>query len=148
MTERERKRYYDEIQELKRENIQLRYQIYGYERRDRMDPVVREIHRVADALRYLDTSRVVEVAGQKRWVLVLNEYQRSNLLWVFAAMGTLDEKGVEPITYLSTGDWAGEIPNMLTEDGKGWRSSEGIEKANSTLEELRMYIEGWKEHTK
>jgi hypothetical protein len=46
------------------------------------------------------------------WTITLNEYQRSNLLWLLCDVAGYDRQ--HPIVSgLQTGDWAGEIPNAL-----------------------------------
>lgn len=60
-------------------------------------------------------------AGYKdgqRWVLVLDGYQRDNLLMVLNLMGEPNEAAaVEPFTLVNTGDWVTEIAAMLAAHG-------------------------------
>jgi hypothetical protein len=50
------------------------------------------------------------------WTITLNEYHRTNLIWLLGLVGYPDGHGVEPFTYANTGDWVGEIHNMLRSD--------------------------------
>lgn len=60
-------------------------------------------------------------AGYKdgqRWFLVLDAYQRDNLLLVLNMMGEpSDAYAVEPFTLLNTGDWVSEVTSMLAAKG-------------------------------
>ena len=47
------------------------------------------------------------------WTITLNEYQRSNLLWLLCDVLGYDGEGVDALRLLQTGDWAGEVPNAL-----------------------------------
>lgn len=51
-----------------------------------------------------------------RWVLVLNKYQRDNLLYLLASVGWgIDEREPPdtPVSRFNTGDWVGEIGQMI-----------------------------------
>jgi len=76
------------------------------------------------------------------WVLRLNKYQRDNLLWLFNAIGypcgvAGSENGpVEPFQFANTGDWVGEVSNMLS-------TVQSDVKSNKSLQEMRDQIEQW-----
>jgi hypothetical protein len=80
------------------------------------------------------------------WVLCLNRYQRDNLLWLLNAIGyPYGTTKVEPFTLANTGDWVGELTQMLMK-------VEGLNKSltidpndhpNMSLEELRRQIDRW-----
>lgn len=93
-------------------------------------------------------------ADKKEWVLVLNEYQRNNLLWLINACGYpyADRHGVpvgsvEPFTLANTGDWLGEVAIMLQRSGEDPILAPG-DRPNCGLEELRGRVEGWRDVSK
>ena len=47
----------------------------------------------------------------QEWIIVLNKYQRDNLLWLLI----LARHGYIPA--VATGDWVGEIPFLLAKEG-------------------------------
>jgi hypothetical protein len=55
-----------------------------------------------------------------KWVIALDEYERSNLLWLLRIIGfpNKSEDKTEPFNYANTGDWIGQIAWKLRyEDG-------------------------------
>lgn len=88
------------------------------------------------------------------WVLILNRYQRDNLLLLFNALG-YGAKGVEPFTLMNNGDWAGEILQMLAKvievDGyfrphMGTYTIDEDDSPNISLDELRNQVETWRKN--
>lgn len=77
-----------------------------------------------------------------RWHITLNGYQRSNLLWLMCDLVGYCKPGVEPFTFANTGDWAGEIPNMLRDDHR-----KVIESPNTSVDQVRQRVEEWKRRT-
>lgn len=54
----------------------------------------------------------------QRWVLVLDDYQRDNLLLVLNLLGEPNAAAaVEPFDMLNTGEWVSEIAAMLAAHG-------------------------------
>jgi hypothetical protein len=52
--------------------------------------------------------------GSPTWVLVLNKYQRDNLLFLLNLCGYgSPDIATEPFTIMNNGDWIGEIAIML-----------------------------------
>jgi hypothetical protein len=84
------------------------------------------------------------------WVIVLNKYQRDNLLWLLAAVGGAKDakgkSGIAPFTFAMNGDWAGEIPIMLKkpEQGLGRLELEEDDRPNGDLEALGKKITAWR----
>lgn len=79
------------------------------------------------------------------WVIELNRYHRDNLVWLFNAIGyPYNQDGqaqaIEPFNFANTGDWVGEIHNMLAK-------TDGILATsvhpNKTIEELKQNIADW-----
>ena len=92
------------------------------------------------------------------WRITLNRYQRDNLAWLFAAIGWQNyNEQVEPFHFANTGDWSGEIPQLLSIPGRkwteiykpiaDWNDKEG-DRANITLEQLRESIKNWRKNEK
>ena len=52
----------------------------------------------------------------EHWTITLNEYQRANLLWLLCDLVGYARKGIKPFTHAHTGDWVGEIANILRVD--------------------------------
>lgn len=55
------------------------------------------------------------------WVIALDEYERSNILWLLGLIGysTIDPflpvtRAVEPFTFCNNGDWVGQLFNKLS----------------------------------
>lgn len=93
--------------------------------------------------------------SKRRWVLVLNHYQRDNLLWLLNLVGYgavsddpaddgVQEKNyghagpVKPFDVANNGDWLGEISIMLGQPGfgRGTLDAEKTGKPNSS----RRYV--------
>lgn len=82
--------------------------------------------------------------SKKEWVLVLNKYQRDNLLWLLNACGFPAGSGnrVEPFTCADTGDWLGEVCLMLV----GESPYPGVvagDRPNVSFDVLRHRVESW-----
>lgn len=77
------------------------------------------------------------------WTIRLNGYQRNNLLWLLGICGHLNNgvEVVEPFNHANTGDWLGEISNMLVRDNGEYLGPK--DAPNSSVEELKKYIEIW-----
>ena len=76
------------------------------------------------------------------WPMVLNKYQRDNLLTLLRMMcGWSREDLVDPFTFMNTGDWCGEIRNMLEEGPKEL-------KPNIPIKQIRDSVEKWKKGEK
>lgn len=79
---------------------------------------------------------------KQEWSIVLNKYQRDNLLWLLNAIGypRLDHV-VEPFNCANTGDWVGELALMLRgPDGECFVTEK--DRPNTSFEDLRRSI-GW-----
>lgn len=79
------------------------------------------------------------------WHITLNRYQRTNLLWLMCDLmgyskGTATMAGgIPPFNFAATGDWAGEIPNMLRFD-----HNEPLNPLpNMTAEAIQQYVKSW-----
>lgn len=86
-----------------------------------------------------------EKGEPKYWTIRLNKYQRDNLVWLFNAIGypnSASEPGVEPFTLANTGDWVGEIPNMLAKPGQSCVLDEK-DQPNKSIADLRSDVERW-----
>lgn len=81
--------------------------------------------------------RLLEREGKHtEWSVRFNRYQRDNMVWLLDAIGYPhnEQRGVlEPINYLNTGDWVGEIATQLD-------YHLGVGKPNQTYEELRRDV--------
>lgn len=99
------------------------------------------------------------------WNITLNKYHRDNLLWLFNAIGWPEwDKAVPPFNLANTGDWNGEIPQMLAKPGQDWLvkldppfdySKPGMladtlkyDQPNVSIEQLRQSVEAWLERKK
>jgi len=103
----------------------------------------------ADTIRPL--AYQVERATQlpETWVLVLNRYQRDNLLWLLNAIGYPWDAGpVEPFTLANTGDWVGELALglMKMEDLKRSMTIDSNDKPNMSKDELAERVSRWLAH--
>lgn len=90
---------------------------------------------------------------QKTWTLVLNKYQRDNLLWLINAIGWPYTPGhvesIGPFELANTGDWLGEIGWMLKDDEDGWPVIDEHDRPNRIFEELRKQVDGaWERRRK
>lgn len=72
------------------------------------------------------------------YLLHLNRYQRDNLVWLIAACGypAGGSTAIPPFVFANSGDWIGEIGNMLDCD-------KGVGTPNVSLAELTKSVEGW-----
>ena len=77
----------------------------------------------------------------ENWVIQLSKYHRDNLVWLFNAIG-YGSPGVEPFPLANTGDWAGEIPQMLAKPN-GSYSLDKDDRPNRTIEDLKSSIDFW-----
>lgn len=80
------------------------------------------------------------------WVMALNRYQRDNLLWLLQAMG-YGAPAIEPLHLAHTGDWVGEIANMLGTEhwNEGKRSVEFIpQRPNRSRIDLDIAMARWR----
>jgi len=83
----------------------------------------------------------------EHYVLVLNAYQRDNLLLMLNACGYPARQGespIEPFHLLHTGPWMGEIAWMLKHEGTDAAFqllAEKTGKPNRTLKELSDQVE-------
>lgn len=74
------------------------------------------------------------------WVIELNRYHRDNLVSLLNAVGYPDGNAVEPFNFANSGDWVGEIHNMLTRpDG----AVDAPDRPNRTPKELKQAVEDW-----
>lgn len=82
------------------------------------------------------------------WTVLLNEYQRNNLLFLLNCIGYPRDESliVEPLSFLNNGDWLGEIVQKLESPGsdKDWRQRLVSDKANVTRDDLRTQIAMWR----
>lgn len=80
--------------------------------------------------------------ASETWVIELNRYHRDNLVWLFNAIDYPSGNGVEPFQFANTGDWIGEVHNMLDapKDSPDFNKDNRPNKAN---EELKKDIEYW-----
>lgn len=71
--------------------------------------------------------------------LLLDDYQRANLLWLLRAVGWPhpEHPGIEPFTLADTGDWLGEIAGALEE-----MPATGVDP-NMSESELREAVRQW-----
>jgi hypothetical protein len=75
------------------------------------------------------------------WTITLNEYQRSNLLWLLCDIAGYDRKDAV-VPHLQTGDWAGEIPNALRcHESDYFKYEESALTPNRSLAEARQWID-------
>lgn len=76
------------------------------------------------------------------WVIQLNKYHRDNLLWLLNAVGYPHGKSVEPFHLANTGDWNGEIPQMLAKPG-GDCVLDKDDRPNKSVEDLKSDVDFW-----
>lgn len=71
----------------------------------------------------------------------LNNYQMTNLKWLLGLVGYPSDNGtmIEPFNFANTGDWVGEIYNMLAA-GEKLLPKIG---PNTTTEDIKQNIEWW-----
>jgi hypothetical protein len=75
----------------------------------------------------------------ENWVIQLSKYHRDNLMWLFDAIDN-----VPPFHLANTGDWNGEIPQMLYKPDSvhGWKDY----RANETIDGLKNSVAYWLTH--
>lgn len=83
--------------------------------------------------------------SEKKWTLVLNKYQRDNLLWLINACGWPGGNCVEPFHFASTGDWIGEIGWMLKDDEQAMPQITQEDRPNRSFDELFELVETWRD---
>lgn len=59
------------------------------------------------------TSILNGIGGERKHVILLNDYQVVNLLSVLWASGYASVYGNNPLSVINNGDWTGELWNML-----------------------------------
>ena len=83
-----------------------------------------DIRLLVKSMKELNSEEVEEVGKQtyskcynikdKEWHLVLNRYQRDNLVSLMNAIGySVKDKSIKPFIVFNTGDWVGEFTSML-----------------------------------
>lgn len=79
------------------------------------------------------------------WTLNLNRYQRDNLLWLLNACGYPhgNPSVAPPFTSANTGDWIGEVTQMLAHPGKSPVIGPN-DHPNQDTDHLREAAERWK----
>jgi hypothetical protein len=102
--------------------------------------LVRVKHSVDSEVWAKEGAPIVERKAERQWHLTLNEYQRANLLWLLCDLVGYGRSGVEPFTYANTGDWAGEIPNMLRDDHR----VDTEHKPNVSVEDIQRRVEAFR----
>lgn len=92
----------------------------------------------------LDAPSTAPFGEPKTWTLVLDEYQRNNLLWLLNVVGYPygNVCATEPFHLANTGDWVGEIVLKLA-DGSG---SLLHSNPNVSVENLRKNVDFWFTH--
>lgn len=150
---------YDDNHEFTRQEIfnlihevsHLQYKVKGYQDKEEQSPEWQATMRQANAWREAEKPQVIgEDPYHQKWIIVLNKYQRDNLLWLFAAIGYASdakgESGVEPFTLANNGDWVGEIPQMLQKpDAEHFCRLDPEDHANGgNMEELEREVARWK----
>lgn len=87
----------------------------------------------------------------KEWTLVLDQYQRDNLLWLINAIGFPGSdrhgnivKSVEPLGFCNTDDWLGEVGNALAYPGEDPVLGQN-DHPNVSIDQLRKYMNEWAE---
>jgi hypothetical protein len=96
----------------------------------------------------------MQLDTEKHWVLVLNKYQRDNLLFLLELVNSVGEK-VEPFHVMNTGDWNGEIMWMLGKRKHSMYASENEivcqlddkDQPNQTKEYIRSRVRDWLKET-
>lgn len=91
--------------------------------------------------------------SKNEWILILNKYQRDNLLWLLNACGypygsgnsTTKNQTVEPFNTANTGDWLGELCLMLMGPSQ-WPGIVEGDRPNMSFEDLRKNVEQWARH--
>lgn len=83
---------------------------------------------------------------KQEWILVLNKYQRDNLLWLLNACGYPGDNTtahtIKPFDCANTGDWVGMLAIMLMDD-KQFPGITAGDHPNSSFEQLKKQVEQW-----
>jgi len=156
-----RDKWYDESSQFTRQEIfnlihevsYLQAKVKDFEAEEKQSPEWQSVIRQANAWREAEKPQVIGEDPHQKWVIVLNKYQRDNLLWLFAAIGYASDakgkSGVEPFTLANNGDWAGEIPQMLQKpDAKHFCQLDPEDHANGgDMDALEADVDRWKANT-
>jgi hypothetical protein len=141
-----------EVFSLFHEISRLQWLVDEHEKQKQLSPEWQAIKLKADAWREAKKPQVVgDSPYDQKWIIVLNKYQRDNLLWLFAAIGYASDakgkSGVEPFTLAMNGDWAGEIPQMLQKpNAKHFCQLDPEDHANGLdMDALEHEVTRWKE---
>jgi hypothetical protein len=89
--------------------------------------------------------------ASETWVIELNRYHRDNLIWLFNAIGYPSGNGIPPFNFANTGDWVGEIHNMLdAPEGTPFYGNDFNKdnRPNNSLSQLKDHIESWLKNKK
>lgn len=81
-----------------------------------------------------------------RWVLVLDSYQRDNLLQLLNVIGFPSGDGIAPFNIMNSGDWLGEVALMLASPGTEAAFQMLAEKTGEPLltrEEVLRRLSSW-----
>lgn len=79
------------------------------------------------------------------WVIQLSKYHRDNLVWLFNAIGYPYGNAVKPFDIANTGDWVGEISQMLAKPNGSYVLDKD-DKPNISIEDLKKNIDFWLKH--
>ena len=104
-----------------------------------------------DALKYFVIKSMKY--DQDTWVLVLNKYQRDNLLnlinvagYPYHVDGQKSEKIVEPFNEIHNGDWLGEIGMQLAKYATPYNYTlDNLDRANKSAEMYQQDVNRWLE---
>lgn len=80
---------------------------------------------------------------EKSYTLILNKYQRDNLLWLINACGWPAGDAVGPFIAANTGDWIGEIGWMLKDEEDQLPVLDDNDQPNRSIEELAILVAKW-----
>ena len=88
------------------------------------------------------------------WLLILNRYQRDNLLQLLNLIGVnslpfdAEQTTTEPFNIMNNGDWPFEIGWMLAKDTPGYSlgsaTIDGDDHPNESLDTIREKVRQWK----
>jgi len=92
----------------------------------------------------LASSSAAPFGEPKTWTLVLDEYQRNNLLWLLNLVGYPygNVHATEPFHLANTGDWVGEIVLKLADSSGSLLNP----KSNVAVENVRKNVNTWIVH--
>lgn len=85
------------------------------------------------------------------WVLVLDRYQRDNLLSLINTLGFPYSNPIEPFNILNSGDWVGELAIMLAAPGTEAAFQMNAEKTGDpilTRDEVFRRLHEWLKGTR